>query len=118
MGERRRIWGARRERRRTTAQVRGDLHQRALDYGLCLSDIGDMGFKTSYASDRHCSRTFHVCTRRRTHSSPASPVKLASLVGFSKRHSSPACRHRLQGGFSAPSQRIFCLRQAFYSASA
>lgn len=51
--------------------------------------------------------------RVKTHSSPASPVRLASLVGFSNKHSSPAWRQRLHGGFSAPSHRIFCLRQAF-----
>lgn len=50
----------------------------------------------------------------RTYSKPASPVRLASLVGFSNRQSRPACLHRLHGGFSAPSHLIFCFRQAFY----
>jgi|SRR6267142_4233856 len=48
-----------------------------------------------------------------THSKPASPVNEASRLGFSKRHSRDCCRHRLQGGFSAPSHRIFCFLQAF-----
>lgn len=113
MGKRRRVRRARREWRSTTAQMRSDLQQRALNDGLGLSNIGDMGFKTSYTSDGHCSTSHRVHTKRRTHSRPASPVRLASRVGFSKRHSRPACRHRLHGGFSAPSHRIFCLRQAF-----
>jgi hypothetical protein len=49
-----------------------------------------------------------------THSKPASPVNVASLFGFSNRHSRDCCRHRLQGGLSAPSHRIFCFLQAFY----
>lgn len=49
-----------------------------------------------------------------TYSKPASPVRLASLVGFSNKHSSPACLQRLHGGFSAPSHLIFCFLQAFY----
>lgn len=48
-----------------------------------------------------------------THSSPASPVSVASLEGFSNRHSRPAWRQRLHGGLSAPSQRIFCFLHAF-----
>lgn len=54
------------------------------------------------------------CDETETYSKPASPVRLASLVGFSNRQSSPACLHRRQGGFSAPSHLIFCFRQAFY----
>lgn len=36
----------------------------------------------------------------------------ASFGGFSKMHSIPTCLHLRQGGFSGPSQRAFCLRQA------
>lgn len=36
----------------------------------------------------------------------------ASFGGFSKMHSMPTCRHLRHGGFSGPSQRAFCLRQA------
>lgn len=35
-----------------------------------------------------------------------------SLGGFSKMHSMPTWLQRRQGGFSGPSQRAFCLRQA------
>lgn len=45
----------------------------------------------------------------KTYSSPAlSPV---GLPGFSITHSSPELRQRLQGGSSAPTQRIFIFRQ-------
>lgn len=53
------------------------------------------------------------CLMEITHSRPASPVRVGSREGFSKRHSKPACRQRRQGGFSAPSQRIFCFLHAF-----
>lgn len=47
------------------------------------------------------------------HSRPASPVSVASLDGFSKRHSRFVFRQRLQGGLSAPSHLIFCFLHAF-----
>lgn len=47
------------------------------------------------------------------HSRPASPVSVASLDGFSKRHSRLVFRQRLQGGLSAPSHLIFCFLHAF-----
>lgn len=48
-------------------------------------------------------------------SSPASPVRVASLEGFSNKQSKPALRQRRQGGLSAPSQRIFCFRHALHA---
>lgn len=45
-------------------------------------------------------------------SEPADEEGGTSLGGFSKMHSMPTCLHLRQGGFSGPSQRAFCLRQA------
>lgn len=55
-------------------------------------------------------------TRMRSELAPVSAVLVVddegSLGGFSKMHSMPTCLHLRHGGFSGPSQRAFCLRQA------
>ena len=44
------VRGTRREGGAPAAEVRRDLHQRALNDGLRLADIRDMGFETAYTS--------------------------------------------------------------------
>jgi hypothetical protein len=72
----------------TIAQVGHNLIQSALNSDLGRADISDMSLKASYSPSDMSLQALDAswCT----HSSPASPVRLASLVGFSNRHSRPA----------------------------
>ena len=112
-------WGI--SRRRASGEVRPvpkvscDVREHVLYDGLRLADFCNVGLKTTDPPTSPLARGSYRAMRR-AYSKPASPVRLASRVGFSNTHSKPACRHRLQGGFSAPSQRIFCLRHAFCGA--
>ena len=89
-----------------------DFHQAVLNGRLRLPYIRNVCLQAPYPPRTMKERRTEE-GRCSTHSKPASPVKDASRFGFSKRHSRDCCRHRLQGGFSAPSQRIFCFLQAF-----
>lgn len=103
-----------------------EIGERVLDSNLRLSNVRHLSFKAFDASaHRKVINSFIAVNKAQdrpfnsefdgTHSKPASPVNVGSLEGFSNRHSNPACRHRRQGGLSAPSHRIFCFRQAFYT---
>jgi hypothetical protein len=101
---------------RSRTQVVDDFDEGILDGSLGLSYIHDVGLQAPNPPS-----TMKDAREKRggdkTHSKPASPVREASRLGFSKRHSRDCWRHRLQGGFSAPSHRIFCFLQAFYGGS-
>ena len=97
---------------RSRTQVVDNFDEGILDGSLRLSYIHDVGLQAPNPP----STMKNAREKRegdRTHSKPASPVREASRLGFSKRHSRDCWRHRLQGGFSAPSHRIFCFLQAF-----
>lgn len=104
-------------RTQTVPEMRDDLRKGPLYCDLGLSNVCNVSLETSNPPEgkrASQSRWIDRMEWNGTHSKPASPVRLASLVGFSNRHSRPACLHRLHGGFSAPSHLIFCFRQAFY----
>jgi len=97
---------------RSCTQVVDNFDEGVLNGSLRLAYVQNVGLQApnppSTMKDARQGRTGN-----HTHSKPASPVKEASRLGFSKRQSRDCCLHRLQGGFSAPSHRIFCFLQAF-----
>lgn len=94
------------------AQMADDLDESVLNGGLGDTNLGNVALKASNASKVEQIRR-GIGGMGKTCSKPASPVRVASLEGFSKRQSRPACLQRLQGGLSAPSHLIFCFLQAF-----
>jgi hypothetical protein len=70
-----------------SAQVCDDFEECVLNCGLGHSNVGDVGLEAADSPRRGKCGQLEL---EGTYSKPASPVRVASLEGFSKRHSRPA----------------------------
>lgn len=96
------------------AQMMYKFRQTVLNGHLGVTNLYNVSFKAANSSVKYSATDQGYVKGSDTYSNPASPVRVASREGFSKRHSSPAFRQRLHGGLSAPSHLIFCFLQAFW----
>lgn len=69
------------------AQVGDDFEECVLNCGLGDSNVGDVGLETADSPRKGKCGQLGLGG---TYSNPASPVRVASLEGFSNRHSKPA----------------------------
>jgi hypothetical protein len=96
------------------AQMMYKFRYTTLNGHLSVANFCNVSFKAANSPVKLFNDGSRKIKKGNTYSNPASPVSVASREGFSKRHSSPAFRHRLHGGLSAPSHLIFCFLQAFW----